>query len=102
MQRETQRSYTNQFFRGKVVLIYLLNAPEDFRAGLAISDPRIEEVNGRLFVIGTVPELLNDWSSGQRVGVAFDQIAHFLEFSSEQEFIDRSSSWDDVNGVGPN
>ncbi len=83
-----------QMFRGKIVLLYLINAPQEFRGGIAIHDPVVEEINGRFFVSGTVPNGLDDWSSGQRIGVAFDQIAHFLEFETEREFIEKSSFWD--------
>jgi hypothetical protein len=78
-------------FIGKVALVYLTDAPEEFAGGLAIKDPVVENLNGRLFVTGVVPEGLQDWSSGQRIGVAFEQVAHFLEFESEQEFIEKST-----------
>lgn len=83
----------SKFFKEKVVLLYLINDSPDFGGGIAICDPKIEEANGRVFVVGTVPVMLSDWSSGQKAGVAFDQIAHFVAFASEQEFVERSASW---------
>lgn len=88
-----------QFFTGEVILIYLVNAPVEFQGGVAIRDPKMEETNGRVFVVGNVPKMLNDWSAGQRIGVAFDQVAHFLEFFTEKEFIERSASWNPTGNV---
>ncbi len=86
-------------FKGKVVLIYMMNAAPEFSGGIAICDPVLEECNGRSFVVGTVPSMFDDWSSGQTVGVALDQIAHYLEFESEQEFIEKSSFWGQGNAA---
>ncbi len=77
-------------FKGKVVLVYLINPPEVFSGGIAITDPQIVEAENRKFVMGTVPESPDDWTSGLRVSVAFDQIAHFIEFTDEDEFLTKS------------
>lgn len=74
----------------KVVLIYLINPPEEFAGGIAVSDPEVVEKEGRKFVAGISPEGLNDWVSGLRISVAYDQIAHLIEFDSEEEFLERS------------
>jgi hypothetical protein len=74
----------------KVVLIYLANPPEEFAGGIAVGDPQVVELEGRKFVAGKSPEGLNDWVSGLRISVAFDQIAHLIEFDSEEEFMERS------------
>jgi hypothetical protein len=74
----------------KVVLIYLVNPPEEFAGGIAVGDPEVVEKEGRKFVAGISPEGLNDWVSGLRISVAFDQVAHFIEFDSEEEFLERS------------
>jgi hypothetical protein len=79
-------------FNGKVILAYLINSPDDFAGGLAISDPKIEEKLGRYFVVGRVPENPSDWTSGLPISVAFDQIAHFMEFEDENDFIEKASS----------
>ena len=77
-------------FKGKVVLFYLINPPEAFVGGIAVSEPVLEERQGRKFVIGSVPLSPNDWTSGLSVGIAYDEIAHFLEFPDEREFLERS------------
>lgn len=81
------------FFGGKVVVLYLIDASPDFEGGVPILDPMLKEMNGRYFVVGIAPSMVDDWSSGQTVGVAVDQIAHFIAFTSEQEFLEWSASW---------
>ena len=82
---------TDQILHGKVILVYLINPPEDFAGGIAIRDPEIKEFCGRDFLSGVVPSSMYDWSSGQRIGVAFDQIASFLEFKDDEEFFEKTS-----------
>jgi hypothetical protein len=74
----------------KVALIYLISPPEEFAGGIAVGDPQVVEMEGRKFVAGISPECLNDWASGLRISVALDQIAHLIEFDSEEEFMERS------------
>ena len=83
---------TGNFFKGKIVILYLINPPEAFSGGIAISEPKIEELNGRFFLMGQVPSNPDDWTSGLRTGVAVDQVAHFLEFGDENEFLLKASS----------
>ena len=80
-------------FLGKVVVLYLNNPPEGFSSGIAIHDPKIEELNGRFFLIGNVPSNPEDWTSGLRAGIALDQVAHFIEFEDENEFLLKASSF---------
>lgn len=77
------------FFRGGVVLIYLTDPSEMFSGGLAIQNPELTDINGRTFIRGTVPGHMEDWSAGQPIGVALDQVAHYLEFADEQEFMEK-------------
>jgi len=88
----TSSSPVNDLFEGKVLLVYLINPPEAFVGGIAIINPQIVERMGRCFLIGAVPTRPDDWTSGLRVGISFEQIAHFLEFSDEDEFLKKSSS----------
>ncbi|MFP4309805.1 MAG: hypothetical protein ACLFRG_15500 [Desulfococcaceae bacterium] len=77
------------FFRGGVLLVYLLDPTEMFTGGLAIQDPELTDINGRTFIRGKVPAHTEDWSAGQPIGVALDQVAHYLEFADEQEFMEK-------------
>lgn len=79
-------------FEGKVVLVYLIDAPDAFAAGIAILNPQVQDHFDRKFITGTVPEDPDDWTSGLRISVASDQIAHFLDFSDEKEFSEISAS----------
>jgi hypothetical protein len=79
-------------FEGKVVLVYLINPPDEFISGIAIFSPQVQDYFGRKFVTGTVPENPDDWTSGLKASVALDQIAHFLEFQNENDFAERNSS----------
>ncbi len=81
---------SENIFGGKVVLFYLTDPHESFAGGIPVLDPAIDEKLGRKFVVGLVPSDPNDWSSGLSVGIAVDQIAHYLVFSSEEEFIKKS------------
>ena len=89
---EHEQLHKDPIFKGEVVLFYLMNAPSEYSGGIVISNPKIQEVYGRVFVVGTVPNI-DDWSVGATVGVALDQVAHYLEFSSEQEFKEKSAFW---------
>jgi uncharacterized protein (DUF1330 family) len=81
-----------RLFAGKVLIVYLINPPEAFSGGIAIANPSVEERYGRTFLVGEVPESAGDWSSGLRIGIGFDQVAHFLEFTDVDEYVDKTSS----------
>ncbi len=81
-----------RLFMGKIIIAYLNNPPAEFAGGIAITNPRIEEHNGRTFVIGQVPYSPDDWTSGLRVGLAYEQVTHFLEFTDEDEFFEKTST----------
>ncbi len=81
-----------KIFKGMIVVVYLINSAEIFSRGIAISEPNIEEFYGRKFLTGNVPQSADDWASGLRTVVAFDQISHFIEFSDENEFIEKTFS----------
>ena len=73
-------------FGGRVVLIYLINPHDSVAGGIPVLDPVVEKKHGREFLVGQVPSDPNDWSAGLTVGIAMDQIAHYLVFSTEEEF----------------
>ena len=86
-------------FKGKIVIAYLTNPPEGFIGGIAISNPEIIEFNGRAFLFGYVPNSIVDWTSGLRVGIALEQIAHFLEFDDERELLDKMALANQMKAV---
>ena len=91
MENDSHKSM-GQLFKGKVVIFYLINPPETFSSGVAVCNPKVEERHGRIFLVVEVPYNETDWSSGLRIGVAFYQIAHFLEFADTNEFLEKTSS----------
>jgi len=76
-------------FHSGVLLVYLKDAKDEFRGGVSICDPIFQKIEGRDFLVGTVPNVVNDWSCGQQIGIAFDQVVHFLGFNNETEFTDK-------------
>lgn len=85
-------------FRGSILLVYLIAPAGAFEDGIPIRDPEFCDIKGRMFLVGTVPSSTNDWASGQRIGVAFDQVAHYLEFQNEDEFISGFNLYDNHGG----
>lgn len=76
-------------FKGKLILVYLIDSSKEFIGGIALLDPKIEECEGRKFIMGQIPGSSDDWASGLRTGIAFDQVAHYLEFADEDEYFDK-------------
>jgi len=79
------------FKGGAILLVYLVNAPDAFSGGIAVSNPKYEEISGRTFLIGNVTLNSNDWAAGSRIGIALDQISHFLEFADENDYAKKLS-----------
>lgn len=77
-------------FGGEVVLFYLVTPPEEFIGGIPIVNPVVEKKEGLDFVVGTIPSDPDDWSSDMPVGVAMKQIAHYVVFSSLEEYYRKS------------
>ena len=77
-------------FEGDVILVYLVNPPEDFMGGIPIINPVIEEKGGVKFVVGKMPSDPRDWSSDMPVGVSLTQIAHYLVFASIEDYYKKS------------
>jgi hypothetical protein len=82
----------SQVFHGKVVLVYIINPAAEFSNGVSIYRPEITDLFGRKYIVGTTPTDINDWTTGLRVGVALDQVVHYVEFADEIEYIERISS----------
>jgi len=77
-------------FGGEVVLVYLVNPPEPFVSGIPIVNPVIEEKEGVKFIVGTMPSDPRDWTSDMPTGVALEQVAHYLVFSTLDDFYQKS------------
>ena len=78
----------------KIVFIYKVNSQND----ISLQDPTFEMHNGKLFLVGEVPDggSANDWLSGLKVYVAWDQVEEFIIFDSIKECHARlSKAWSD-------
>jgi hypothetical protein len=69
-------------FQGKVVSF---SSDEET---LAIANISIEELLGRSFIVGTIPNggTTNDWAEGKVCGIAWDSVSDFIIFSSIEEY----------------
>jgi hypothetical protein len=78
----------------KIVCLYQENREHE----LTIQNAVFEEHNGRLFLVGDVPEggSANDWLSGLKAYVSWDHVQEFIVFDSLEEYFARlSRGWSD-------
>lgn len=73
----------------KIVYLYQENREHE----LTIQNPVFEEHNGRLFLVGEIPEggSANDWLSGLKAYVSWDHVQEFIVFDSLEEYFARLS-----------
>ncbi len=71
----------------KIVLIYKKNSQHE----VTLYSPVFEDHNERLFLVGNVSEGAseNDWLSGIKTYVAWDQVEEFSVFDSKEEYLSR-------------
>lgn len=68
--------------------------------GITVQHPRFEYHNGRLLLVGKVPEggSENDWLSGIKTHIAWDQVQECSVFDSLEDYHSRiSRAWTDKN-----
>lgn len=55
---------------------------------LAIANVSVEDILGRLFIIGTIPNggTTNDWAEGKTCGIAWDSVSDFIVFNSVEDY----------------
>ena len=79
-------------FRGKVVVLYVSNAPVGVNGGVVLeyAEPRV--VGGRVFVQGRVPEIDGaEWVSHLPAAVAWDAVIHYVIFDSVDDYAQRTA-----------
>jgi hypothetical protein len=79
-------------FYGKVIVIYVSNAPHGIQDGIMLEFASLEQYAGRLFIVGRVPSIdgsSGDWSANLQGGVAWDSVTHYLIFDSREDYIRR-------------
>lgn len=54
-----------------------------------LNDPHFEYQGGRLFVVGTIPEVATDsgWSANQIGGVAWDRVRDYVLFENVESYM---------------
>lgn len=67
-------------FSGKCISMRLIDEPHSHD----LNNPHFEYQGGRLFIIGTIPEIATDsgWSANQTGGVAWDRVRDYVLFEN--------------------
>lgn len=82
-------------FTDKIVVFYLSSPPHPIVDGIAVELPSFAKYEGRLFVIGRIPELAgDDWVTNLTTAVAWDAVISYLVFDSREDYIKRMSGAD--------
>jgi len=57
---------------------------------LAIKDCQFMELEGKLFVVGKVPQSAtqNDWALGQECAISWETVTDFIIFETEEKYVD--------------
>ncbi len=77
-------------FNGKVVILYLANAPRACEDGVLLEYPHFIKRNDKIFLSGRIPEIEEqEWVSSAQASVAWDSVIHYLEFKSIDDYRDR-------------
>lgn len=78
----------------KIVYLYQENREHE----LTLQNPTFEAHNGRLFLVGEIPEggSANDWLAGLKAYVSWDHVQEFIVFNSLEDYYARlSRGWSD-------
>jgi hypothetical protein len=74
-------------FDGKIVILYLSNAPRGCEDGILMEYPHFIQRNEKLFISGRVPEVEGqEWISSTQASVAWDSVIHYIEFKSIEDY----------------
>lgn len=79
-------------FFGKLLLLYLSDAPKAIENGVFLEFASFTEYGGRLFLIGRVPSVNNedgDWVANLQGGISWDSVRHYLVFASREDYLQR-------------
>ncbi len=86
--------------KGKVVAVYIANAPAYLENGVVFEYASFVRQGGRLFIVGRAPDYsLYDaqWSAKLPGGVPWDSVVHYILFESHDDFVRRcqpvKASW---------
>ncbi len=71
---------------GNILLVYTRFSGPQAASGVPLQAARVENILGRLFIVGIVPQETNDWAAGLKTCLAWDEVAHFVLFPSLHEY----------------
>ena len=81
-------------FNGKVVVVYLDNAPRGCEDGVVMEYPAFEKRNERIYLRGRIPELEGqEWVSQCQTAVTWDSVIHYIEFKTIEEYRKRTTQF---------
>ena len=79
-------------FKGKILILYLKNAPKSMQDGIIIEYPRFEIRLGKVFLSGRIPEMTGQgWSDNCQTAISWDSVVQYIEFKTKKEFVKRMS-----------
>ena len=74
-------------FSGKVVIVYLRNAPRAIQDGIVLEYPTFEKRSERIFLTGRIPEAQGqEWIANCQTGVSWNDVIQYIEFRSIEEY----------------
>ena len=77
-------------FSGKIVALYLRDAPRGIQDGVVVEFADFQTFGGRLFLVGRAPDFTGStWVSHLQNGLAWDAVVSYLIFDSREEYIRR-------------
>ena len=70
----------------KILIVYLRDSGPETELGIALVGPTLQTFWGECFLTGRVPPHERDWSSDLMTAVRWIDVAHFIIFSSLEEY----------------
>jgi hypothetical protein len=81
-------------FDGKVVIFYLSHSTRWGDPGVVLEYPKFENIDGRLFVRGRIPEMEGqEWISSTQAAVLWEAVIHWVEYKSIEEYRTRMAQY---------
>jgi hypothetical protein len=77
-------------FKGKTVIFYVSGASRAIQDGIVMEYVSFVTHNNKLFVKGRLSKVFGgEWVSNLQSGIAWDSVAHYIVFDSQEDYIKR-------------
>ncbi|HEY3042287.1 MAG TPA: hypothetical protein VGJ66_26390 [Pyrinomonadaceae bacterium] len=76
-------------WKNKVVFVYLRNPGAVLQNGIAVVEPKLQNIQGQKFLVGKMPEDSREWMSGLPIMVVWEEIIHIAIFDSLEDYYAR-------------